>query len=144
MSRLLIIAVLLSGAVLAQQRDATPVRQNPNIDRPITNEGTTSPLADALQKLVAVYGPIAVSNDRPNPYTRIEPWGDIPPGNNGDWAAVIAAADFERKLELSFYAGGMDIDRDAYVGWKPTTKKKGPGRRLPKKKRKNRAKIRKL
>ncbi len=59
-------------------------------------------------------------------------------------AAVISAPEFESKLELAFYAGGMDIDRDAYVGWKPTTKKKGPGRRLPKKKRKNKVKIRKL
>jgi predicted RNA-binding protein with PIN domain len=59
-------------------------------------------------------------------------------------AAVIGAADFERKLELSFSADRMDLDRDAYVGWKPTTKKKGPARRLPKKRRKNQAKIRKL
>jgi sugar lactone lactonase YvrE len=48
-------------------------------------------LEDALQKLVAVYGPIAYSNDRPNPYTRLEPWGEAPPGNNGEWAAVIGA-----------------------------------------------------
>ena len=59
-------------------------------------------------------------------------------------AAVITAPEFEHKLELSFYTGGMDVDRDAYVGWRPTTKKKGPGRRMPRKKRKNRAKIRKL
>ena len=31
-----------------------------------------------LQRLVAAYGPIANSNDRPNPYTRIEPFGDPP------------------------------------------------------------------
>ena len=91
MSRLLAALLLLVGAVFAQERDATPIRQNPNIDRPITNEGTTSPLNDALQKLVAVYGPIAHSNDRPNPYSRIEPWGEPPPGNNGEWAAVIGA-----------------------------------------------------
>ncbi len=59
-------------------------------------------------------------------------------------AAVIAAAEFEHMLELSFYAGGMDNDRDAHVGWKPTTKKKGPGRRLPKKQRRTKAKLRKL
>ena len=91
MSRSLIALMLFFGAAVAQERDATPIRQNPNIDRPITNEGTTSPLNDALQKLVAVYGPIAHSNDRPNPYTRIEPWGEPPPGNNGEWAAVIGA-----------------------------------------------------
>ena len=59
-------------------------------------------------------------------------------------AAVIAAAEFEHMLELSFYAGGMNNDRDAHVGWKPTTKKKGPGRRLPKKQRRIKAKLRKL
>jgi len=91
MPRLLIIVALLAAPVLAQQREPTPVRQNPNIERPITNEGTTSPLADALQKLVAVYGPIAYSNDRPNPYVRIEPWGEPPPGNDGEWAAVTGA-----------------------------------------------------
>ncbi len=91
MPRLLILALLLFGSALAQQFEPTPVRQNPNISRPITNEGTTSPLQDALQKLVAVYGPIAYSNDRPNPYVRIEPWGEAPPGNNGEWAAVIGA-----------------------------------------------------
>ena len=91
MLRLIVIATLLTGPAMAQEREPTPIRQNPNIDRPITNEGTTSPLEDALQKLVAVYGPIANSNDRPNPYTRIEPWGEAPPGNNGEWAAVIGA-----------------------------------------------------
>ena len=88
MVRLLVVLVLLLGAAHAQERQPTPVRQNPNIDRPVTNEGTTSPLADALQELVAVYGPIAHGNDRPNPYTRIEPWGEPPPGSNGEWAAV--------------------------------------------------------
>lgn len=93
MSRLLVIVILLLGIEIgvAQEKDPTPVRQNPNIDRPITNEGTTSPLQDALQKLVAVYGPIAHSNDRPNPYTRVEPWGKAPPGNNDEWGAVIGA-----------------------------------------------------
>ena len=59
-------------------------------------------------------------------------------------AATIAAEDFENKLALSLYVDGMEIERDAYTGWKPTTKKKGPTRRLSKKKRKAGAKIRKL
>jgi len=59
-------------------------------------------------------------------------------------AATISAQDFENKLTLSLYVDGMEIDRDAYNGWKPTTKKKGPGRRLSKKQRKTGAKIRKL
>ncbi len=91
MLRITVTLAVLAGPALAQQSEPTPIRQNPNIERPITNEGTTSPLQDALQKLVAVYGPIAYSNDRPNPYTRIEPWGEPPPGNNGEWAAVIGA-----------------------------------------------------
>ena len=91
MRRLLIVVALFFGTAFAQEREPTPVRQNPNIVRPITNEGTTSPLEDDLQKLVAVYGPIAHSNDRPNTYTRIEPWGEAPPGNNGEWAAVSGA-----------------------------------------------------
>ncbi|MDE1010233.1 MAG: hypothetical protein OSB38_31695 [Paraburkholderia fungorum] len=93
MFRLLVVVVLFLGTeiAMAQEKEPTPVRQNPNIDRPLSNEGTTSPLVDALQKLVAVYGPIAYSNDRPNPYTRIEPWGEAPPGNNGEWGAVTGA-----------------------------------------------------
>lgn len=59
-------------------------------------------------------------------------------------AGTISARDFEDKLTMSRYIDGMDSDRDAHNGWKPTTKKKGPSRRLSKKQRKNRAKIRKL
>ena len=59
-------------------------------------------------------------------------------------AATISARDFEERLTMSRYVDGMDIDRDAHNGWQPTTKKKGPSRRLSKKQRKNRAKIRKL
>ena len=91
MLRIVLAVAVLTGVVFAQDKEPTPVRQNPNIDRPITNEGSTSPLFDALQQLVAVYGPIAYSNDRPNPYTRIEPWGEAPAGNGGEWAAVIGA-----------------------------------------------------
>jgi sugar lactone lactonase YvrE len=80
------------GVIHAQQAaDPTPPRQNPNIDRPITNEGFDSTVIMLLQRLVAAYGPIASSNDRPNPYTRVEPFGEPPAGNNGEWAAVIGA-----------------------------------------------------
>ena len=59
-------------------------------------------------------------------------------------AAVIGSNEFEQKLEMAadsdgFNAGGKDED-----GWIPTTKKKGPKRRLSKKKRRNRTKINKL
>lgn len=86
------LAVGPGGPAYAQERpEPTPVRQNPNIDRPITNEDTGSTVLMLLQQLVAAYGPIAEGNDLPNPYTRIEPFGDPPPGNNGEWAAVIGA-----------------------------------------------------
>jgi len=83
----------IAGEIISAQtkRQATPIRQNPNIARPITNEGFDSTVILLLQKLVAAYGPIASSNDRPNPYTRVEPFGEPPPGNNGEWAAVIGA-----------------------------------------------------
>ena len=64
----------------------------------------------------------------------VEAWG----------AATIDSTDFETRLALSLYADGIEIDRDAYNGWKPTTKKKGPSRRRSKKQRKTRARIRKL
>ena len=87
-----LVAVVGADALRGQdRREPTPVRQNPNIDRPITNEGFDSAVIDLLQRLVAAYGPIADSNDKPNPYTRIEPFGEPPAGNNGEWAAVIAA-----------------------------------------------------
>ena len=64
----------------------------------------------------------------------VEAWG----------AATISSQDFEEKLALSDYVAGAELDRDAYSGWKPTTKKKGPRRRLSKKQRKTKAKTRKL
>ena len=59
-------------------------------------------------------------------------------------SAAISSADFENKLTLSIHAGAMKTDRDAFSGWKPTTKKKGPSRRRSKKQRKTSARIRKL
>ena len=86
------IGIAVTGKPLtAQQHEPSPVRQNPNINRPLTNEGFDSTVITLLQQLVAAYGPIANSNDRPNPYSRIEPFGEPPPGNNGEWAAVIGA-----------------------------------------------------
>jgi len=69
---------------------------------------------------------------------------DIVRSVDAQGAATISAADFENKLTLSYYTGGLESDRDAYTGWTPTTQKKGPSRRLSKKQRKIRAKIRKL
>jgi len=59
-------------------------------------------------------------------------------------AATISARDFEIKLVTSQYMNGTQIEGEEQEGWTPTTKKKGPRKRLSKKARKNRAKIRKL
>ena len=59
-------------------------------------------------------------------------------------AATISAEEFETKIMLAVEMGTAGMDRDAAQGWKPTTKKKGPSRRLPKRKRRNRSKINKL
>lgn len=59
-------------------------------------------------------------------------------------AATVGAADFENRLAMAAMADGIDTDRDAYEGWKPTTRKKGPSRRLSKRQRRNRTKLRKL
>ena len=59
-------------------------------------------------------------------------------------AATISAEGFENKIALAVEMGAAAVERDDQEGWKPTTKKKGPSRRLPKRKRRNRTKIRKL
>ena len=99
------------------QQAPTTVRQNPNIDRPITNENFDSAVVMLLQQLVAVYGPIANSNDRPNPYTRVEPYGEPPPGNNGEWAAVTGAE------------GGPDGTSTYSTGARPTHASTGQSQR---------------
>ena len=69
---------------------------------------------------------------------------DIVQSANSSGAATISAVDFENRLILSADMGGMGPGRDDLEGWKPTTKKKGPSRRLTKRQRKNNAKIRRL
>ena len=59
-------------------------------------------------------------------------------------AATITANAFEDKLAMTLYSGADDIDDGENEGWKPTTRKKGPSRRQPKRQRRNRGKIRKL
>ena len=61
-------------------------------------------------------------------------------------AAVIHAAEFEQKMAMAQQISwkGNDPEADGKAGWQPTTKKKGPKRRLPKKRRKQNTKIRKL
>ena len=69
---------------------------------------------------------------------------DIVQSATANGAATVSANDFENKLTMSMDMDGLQFDRDDNIGWRPTTKKKGPSRRLPKRQRKNSAKIRKL
>ena len=60
-------------------------------------------------------------------------------------SATIGSRAFEDKLYRTLYSfdtDGMEDTPD--TGWVPTTRKKGPSRRLPKKKRRNREKVYKL
>ena len=59
-------------------------------------------------------------------------------------AATISAQGFEIKMAMAAHMQDIAIDSDEQVGWKPTTKKKGPSRKLPRKKRRNKMRIRKL
>jgi predicted RNA-binding protein with PIN domain len=61
----------------------------------------------------------------------------------GRGAAVISSPDFEMRLSMALYGESPGEDGED-TGWKPTTRKKGPGRRLPKRRRKNQSKLRKL
>jgi len=58
--------------------------------------------------------------------------------------ATISSLMFEEKITMAAYMDSKGFDGEDQSGWVPTTKKKGPGRRLSKKKRRSRAKIRKL
>jgi predicted RNA-binding protein with PIN domain len=59
-------------------------------------------------------------------------------------AATISSALFEDKIGLAGQIEGLENKDEDRLGWKPTTKKKGPSRRLSKKQRRNRIKIKKL
>lgn len=62
----------------------------------------------------------------------------------GRGAAVIDSSDFEARLDLAAAGVSGDNQGPAESGWTPTTRKKGPSRRLSKRQRRNRQKIRKL
>lgn len=59
-------------------------------------------------------------------------------------AATIRSSDFEEKIIMAAYMDIKGIEREGEGGWVPTTKKKGPSKRLSKRKRRDRIKIRKL
>ena len=56
--------------------------------------------------------------------------------------ATIDSREFEARLLMA--GAGHVEEEDAGGGWVPTTRKKGPRRRLPKRKRRNRSRIEKL
>ena len=60
-------------------------------------------------------------------------------------SATIGSRAFENKMFQAIYGGGNGGMEDSpETGWVPTTRKKGPSRRLPKKKRRSREKTVKL
>ena len=60
-------------------------------------------------------------------------------------AAVIGSADFEERLMMARYMEqkGAGVAEES-AGWQPTTRKKGPSRRLPKRTRKMNKRISKI
>lgn len=58
--------------------------------------------------------------------------------------ATLDSPVFEKKLIMACHPGGGEPDGDSGGGWVPTTRKKGPSRRLPKRQRQNRVKTGKL
>ena len=60
-------------------------------------------------------------------------------------AATVDSAEFEARLAMAANMTAKSSNgSDEYHGWRPTTKKKGPARRLSKRQRKMRRKISKL
>ena len=59
-------------------------------------------------------------------------------------AATISSAEFEEKISQALYMTIKGVESQEEAGWVPTTKKKGPSKRLSKRKRRNRTKVRKL
>ena len=60
-------------------------------------------------------------------------------------AATISSPDFMNKLSMAVWFDEKGIHPDGEMtGWKPTTRKKGPGRRLSKKERRKRRMAKKL
>jgi len=59
-------------------------------------------------------------------------------------AATISSTEFEEKIAMAVYMDTKETVDQTRDGWVPTTKKKGPRRRLSKRKRRDRVKIKKL
>jgi hypothetical protein len=92
--------------------------------------------ADAvIKKMSRREGPkaLVVSSDQ-DIVRSAESWG----------SATVSAREFEDRLVAARFLDGTQMETENHNGWTPTTKKKGPSRRLPKKQRKNRARLGKL
>ena len=59
-------------------------------------------------------------------------------------SATISSPEFEEKVTMAVYIDTNGSDVEDKGGWIPTTKKKGPKRRLSKKRRRSKVKINKL
>jgi len=70
--------------------------------------------------------------------------GDVKRYARQQGAATIEAADFADKLLQAAYMDLKGAEEDESRGWKPTTRKKGPRRRLSKRQRRNNQRLSKL
>lgn len=59
-------------------------------------------------------------------------------------AATISAGGFAERMALAAYTDLKGAEAADNGGWTPTTRKKGPGRRRPKRERRNRRRLKKL
>ena len=59
-------------------------------------------------------------------------------------AVSVSSQEFEYRMALAGFMPGVDEAESVSAGWVPTTKKKGPSRRLSKKNRQRKKKINKL
>ena len=59
-------------------------------------------------------------------------------------AATISARQFEARISMVAHPDNPISKSQDSSGWTPTTKKRGPSRKLPKRQRRNRMKIKKL
>lgn len=69
---------------------------------------------------------------------------DIVNFSESQGAATISSPEFEEKITMAACMLTKGTEAEDDTGWIPTTKKKGPAKRLSKKKRRNRIKIKKL
>lgn len=69
----------------------TPILQNKYVPRPLTNEGMSSNPVRYLQTLLGSYAAIGMGNSYPNPYRRVEPWGELPANYEGQMPSPIGA-----------------------------------------------------